>query len=312
VKGLIWHTAYFLEGAYLADRMLAQGVEHLHNHLGERSATVAMLASVMSGVPYSNAIHGPYIFRAPEEWALGEKIDRSAFTTVITDFTRSQCMIYAPQGAWGKLKMVRCAADDAFLNEEPPELPDNNRFFWVGRICAEKGVEVLVSAAQVLAEEGRQFEIVLGGDGEMRPHIEAMIHNRGLGAHVKLLGWISSDDVKRELEASSAMLAPSFAEGLPVVIMESLAMGRPVISTYIAGIPELVRSRENGWLIPAGSVDALVCAMRELMDTPRERRAAMGLAGRERVKKRHNLENEVATLESLMRASVNGEALPDA
>ncbi|MHC4995622.1 MAG: glycosyltransferase family 4 protein [Planctomycetota bacterium] len=312
VKGLIWHTAYFLEGAYLADRMLSLGVEHLHNHLGDRSATVAMLASTMSGVPFSMAIHGPYIFRAPEEWALGEKIDRSAFTTVITDFTRSQCMIYAPQGAWGKLKTVRCAVDDPFLEGEPPELPDNNRFFWVGRICAEKGVEALISAAQVLAEEGRQFELVLGGDGEMRPHIEAMIHNKGLGGHVKLLGWIGSEDVRRELTGSSAMIAPSFAEGLPVVIMESLAMGRPVVSTYIAGIPELVRSRENGWVIPAGSVDALVSAMRELMDTPRERRVSMGMAGRKRVRERHCLEREVAKLEALIRASVSGEALPDA
>lgn len=311
VKGLIWHGAYFLEGAYLADRLLALGVEHLHNHLGERSATVAMLGSVMSGVPFSVAIHGPYIFRAPEEWALGEKIARSSFTTVITDFTRSQCMIYAPQGAWHKLKTIHCAADDSFLNEEPPALPDVDRYFWVGRICAEKGVEVLVNAVDVLAHEGRQFQVVLGGDGEMRGHIESMIHAKGLGGHIKLLGWIGSDEVKAQLAASSAMLAPSFAEGLPVVIMESLAMGRPVISTYIAGIPELVRTGENGWVIPAGSVDSLVQAMRDLMDTPREQRAAMGLAGRELVKERHCLNVEVGKLEALMRASANGEALPD-
>jgi len=117
--GFVTQTAYFFEACLLARELQQKKIAHLHNHIGENSASVAMLASTLSGVPYSMTIHGPYIFRAPEKWALGEKIERSAFTVCITEFTKSQCMIYAAYPCWDKLHVVHCCPDPAFGGRRP-------------------------------------------------------------------------------------------------------------------------------------------------------------------------------------------------
>src|SRR3954468_1442988 len=108
-RGLLLQAAYFMEASYLASRLLARKTQILHNHIGENSATVAMLASEMSGVPFSLTIHGPYIFYAPQKWALGEKLSRAAFTACISNFCRGQCQIFAPESAWPRLHVVRCS-----------------------------------------------------------------------------------------------------------------------------------------------------------------------------------------------------------
>ncbi len=314
LAGLGLQIAYFLEAAYLADQLLSRGISHLHNHIGENSASVAMLASALSGIPYSMTIHGPYIFRAPEKWALGEKIARSAFTVAITSFTRSQCMMFVPVDVWERLHIVRCGPDVGLLEADPPPLPAENsgpgperrRFIWVGRLCEEKGVPLLLAASEELAREGLDFEVVMVGDGPLREQVESQIRERDLANHILLKGWMSGDEVQGQIAECHAMVLPSFAEGLPAVIMEAMAFRRPSISTYIAGIPELIVPGENGWLIPAGSVSALVDAMREAIQAPREELERMGSASREAVMRLHNTPVEVAKLEGLIRKSIEG------
>jgi colanic acid/amylovoran biosynthesis glycosyltransferase len=119
---------------------------------------------------------------------------------------------------------------------------------------------------------------------------------------VHITGWASGDEVREQLLAARAMILPSFAEGLPVVIMEALGLGRPVLSTYVAGIPELVVPGENGWLVPAGSVDHLVAALRQVLATPTEKLVQMGEAGRRAVLERHDVRVTAASLASLLRA----------
>jgi glycosyltransferase involved in cell wall biosynthesis len=171
----------------------------------------------------------------------------------------------------------------------------------VARLSEQKGQFVLVEAARVLRDrlraEGRSFRLVLVGDGELRPQVEAYLAEHQLADVVHITGWQSGAEVKRNIQAGRAMILPSFAEGLPVVIMEALALGRPVLSTYIAGIPELVVPGECGWLVPAGAIEPLVAAMREILDTPVERLSAMGLAGRARVEAQHDVN---ATARSLL------------
>ena len=299
LKGLAWQMAYFLEAAFLGDRLIRKGVRHLHNHIGENSATVAMLTSGLSDIPYSLTIHGPYIFRAPRRWALAEKIVRSAFTVCISEFTRSQCMIYVPHSHWKRLHVIRCGPEPSFLECEPPPPTDNACLVWIGRICEEKAVPLLVQAAQRLAQLQVPFELVLVGDGPLRPYIEAQIQVHGLVDRVSITGWASSQQVRDRILGSRAVVMPSFAEGLPVGLMEALALGRPVISTYIAGIPELVEPEVNGWLVPAGSVDLLAQAMREALESPVDRLKQMGRAGREKVLRLHDPKVEVAKLEEL-------------
>ena len=143
---------------------------------------------------------------------------------------------------------------------------------------------MLVMAAAELVRRGRDFQLVLAGDGEMRPEIEALIAHFDLQQHVRITGWLSSEHVREEILASRALVLPSFAEGLPVVIMEAMALQRPVLSTYVAGIPELVLPGQTGWLVPAGDMDQLADAMDLVLATSDQDLATMGRLGRERVK----------------------------
>jgi colanic acid/amylovoran biosynthesis glycosyltransferase len=315
IRGLALQSAYFMEACYLADEMLGRGVQHLHNHIGENSASVAMLASALSGIPYSLTIHGPYIFRAPERWALGEKIVRSTFTVAITSFTRSQCMMFVPASEWHRLHIVRCGPDIALLKAVPPARPADTdgggrrhprRLIWVGRICEEKGVPVLLEASERLAAEGLDFELVMVGEGPLRAMAEAQIRARGLVDRITITGWMNGDEVQEQIALSHVMVLPSFAEGLPAVIMEAMAFERPAISTYIAGIPELIEPGQNGWLVPAGSVDALFEAMREAVQAPESELDRLGRASREAVLRLHDTSAEVGKLEALIHASVSG------
>ena len=305
-------AAYLFEASVLARQLKRRGVRHLHNHLGANSAHVAMLASGLSGIPYSLTIHGPHIFFAIHQWALGEKIARAAFTACIGNFCRSQCMIVAPPETWDRLKIVRCCVYPEFLEQEPQPVPDEPRLVCVGRLSAEKGQLILIEAARRLADENLAFEITMIGDGELRTCLEQRIRQYGLDRHIRLVGWQESSKVREHLSRSRALIVSSFAEGLPVVIMESLAMGRPVISTTVADIPELVEPGRNGWLIRPGSVAALTDAMREVLKSSPKQLEKMGRAGTERVAQQHNAALEVDQLATLIRNAVERVAAIEA
>jgi glycosyltransferase involved in cell wall biosynthesis len=299
LKGRLWPIAYLMEASYLAGRLRARGVEHLHNHFAEGSATVAMLASVLTGLPFSLTVHGPAEFDRPTTLALGEKVRRAAFTVAVCDFGRSQLFRWSDSDDWPRVRVVRCGLDETFLGRAPTPVPPARRLVCVGRLAEQKGQLLLVEAAGRLAAEGLGFEIVLVGDGPLRRPIEARVERLGLRNRVRLTGWMGTERVREEIERARAMVLPSFAEGLPVVLMEALALGRPVISTYVAGIPELVRPGVNGWLVPAGSVDALAVAMREALTAPADDLARLGRAGSALVRERHDGRAEAAKLSAL-------------
>jgi len=155
---------------------------------------------------------------------------------------------------------------------------------------------LLLEAAARLAQEGEAFELVFVGDGELRSHIEEIVAALQLEKHVRITGWATEDRVRSEILAARALVLPSFAEGLPVVIMEALALRRPVISTYVAGIPELVETDKCGWLVPAGDVLALAQAMKTALHASPDRLLSMGEEGRRRVVERHDAAKAAAIL----------------
>ena len=148
----------------------------------------------------------------------------------------------------------------------------------------------------------RESDAAQRGDGEMRAEIETLIADYGLQARVRITGWISSEQVRAEILAARALVLPSFAEGLPVVIMEAMALRRPVLTTYVAGIPELVRQGENGWLFPAGAVDELAAALADCLAQPTDVLQRMGEAAYQRVLQRHAIDTEAAKLAALFKA----------
>jgi colanic acid/amylovoran biosynthesis glycosyltransferase len=294
------HWAYLAEAAALAKRYAHDPPSHIHAHFGTNSATVALLWSALTGIPFSFTVHGPEEFDRPESLGLDLKIARARFVVGVSHFGVSQLMRWCSADQWPKLHVVHCGVDDSFLApREIAPVPDVRRLVCVGRLCEQKGHGILVEAAARLFEDGEPFELVLVGDGPLRPEIEKLLQARGLTDHVRITGWRSGSEVTREILDSRVFVLPSFAEGLPVVLMEALALKRPVISTYVAGIPELVVPGVCGWLVPAGSVTDLCKAMRSALQTPTERLEAMGEMGALRVEEQHSALREAEKLRDL-------------
>ncbi len=298
-RGLALHLAYLAEACVLRGWAERDQVNHLHVHFGTNSATVALLCRLLGGPPYSFTVHGPEEFDRPVALGLQEKIRGASFVVAVSSFGRSQLWRWAELADWPKVAVIHCGVDPAFLDPMPAPEPTAGslpRLINIGRLEEQKGQVVLIEAAARLRQQGRRFTLALIGDGTLRPALEARIERLGLGDCVTLLGWRTGPEIRHELLRARGLVLPSFAEGLPVVIMEALALRRPVVSTSIAGIPELVQPGLCGWLVPAGDVDALASAMAELLDAPDEQLDAMGAAGRDRVARDHDVRIEAGKL----------------
>ncbi|WP_264212657.1 glycosyltransferase [Leisingera thetidis] len=304
-KGILRHLVYLAEAAHVKQRCAAEGVQHMHAHFGTNSAAVAMLAHVLGAPGYSFTVHGPEEFDAPHALSLGEKINRARFAVAVSSFGRSQLSRWAAFGKWDSLKVVHCGIEpDRFANPAPlPEGP--LRLAAIGRFVEQKGQMVLVRAMTRLVQEMPDLHLALIGDGEMRADLEAEIARRGLQKHITLTGWLPEDGVRAELARSHALVMPSFAEGLPMVVMEAMAAARPVIATFVAGTPELVMPGRTGWLVPAGDETALAEAVAALAQTPPDAVGTMGRTGRARVLQRHGSDVEAAKLAQHFRQAID-------
>ena len=191
--------------------------------------------------------------------------------------------------------------DESFLGGDLTPVPETFRLVFVGRLTITKGVMVMLEAVRQVVFRGGKVELAVIGDGPERGEMEKYVASNGLAGCVTIVGWASGDRVREELVRARALVLPSFAEGLPVVLMESLALGRPVITTWVAGIPELAEHGVNGWLVPPGSVEALADAMEQALKLPVETLTRMGLDGRSKVRRNHDAAKEAAKLAELFR-----------
>ena len=303
-RPLIFHLVYFLEACQVYLETKQFNAQHLHAHFGTNPSEIAMLVNAIGGLPYSFTVHGPEEFDRPQFLKLSQKINRAKFVVAISSFGRSQLMRWVSFENWHKIKIVHCGLEPDFFNIPAVFIPNKPSLVCVGRLCEQKGQLLLVEAIKNLSEQQVEVELTLAGDGEMRTEIESLIIKYQLEDKIKITGWISSDEVKAHILASQVLILPSFAEGLPVVIMEAMSLRRPVISTYIAGIPELVQDGENGWLCVAGDITALTNTMREALSTPVVRLQEMGDAAFARVTARHHIDSEAAKLAEFMKSSV--------
>ena len=295
-RGIAAHLAYVIEALILARWLEQRGVQHLHAHFGTNSATVALLVHELSGIAWSFTIHGPEEFDRVATIALAEKARRANFVVTISSYGRSQMWRWLDRSQWAKVRLVRCGLDQAFLAGSQKVLSKRPRLLCIGRLCEQKGQLLLVEAAAKLQERGVDFELVLAGDGPMRQDLEAMIATLGLGSTIRITGWLSSETVRAELEDCRLMVLPSFAEGLPVVIMEAMAMGRPVLTTSVAGIPELVEDGVTGFVVPAGDVDALVTKIGDVLALTDGKMHEIAEAARARVLRQHDVSVEAGKL----------------
>lgn len=298
--GVLRHLIYLAEAVDVVARCNRAGIAHVHAHFGTNAATVAMMARALGGPKYSFTVHGPEEFDAPRALSLSEKLKRADFAVGVSEFGRSQLCRWAPFERWDRLHVVHCGIEPGRF-ETPAELPDGPlRLVSIGRFVEQKGQMVLIRAMARLRDSHPDLHLSLVGDGEMRPDLERAIAAHGLQDHVTLTGWLSEQGVRAQLDAAHALVMPSFAEGLPMVVMEAMASARPVIATYIAGTPELVRPGGTGWLVPAGDDAALAQAIRKLAKTDPGQLREMGQKGRKRALERHDIDRSAARLSQLI------------
>ena len=296
--GLVRHCAYMLEAVSLKRHAAQHNIQHLHTHFATNATTVALLSDRLGGPSFSFTTHGPEDFENTDRLSLREKVAGARFVAAISNFCRAQLACIAGIEIWDKLKIVRCGVDTrTFAAGSPPD-EGNTSFVSIGRFSAHKMQALIVEATSRVARTYPQVRVLLIGDGENRASIENAIRRHGMQEHVVLMGWRDNAEVRQTIGNARALLLPSLAEGLPVVIMESFALERPVITTYIAGIPELVDHR-CGWIIPAGSIDDIERAMIAALEAPAFELAEKGREGRRRVLEAHDVHVNAATMREL-------------
>jgi len=304
--GLLKHFFYAAEALVVASWLRQEKCAHLHAHFGTNSATVAMLAARVNGGTFSMTVHGPEEFDKPALISLPEKIRAARLVFAVSSFGMSQLRRLVAPEYWERIRIIPCGVERSFY-EGAPSAPETARFVTVGRLCEQKGQLTLIEAAAEARRRGGVFHLTLIGDGDMRGDIEAAISRHRLGDCVDLAGWKTPAEVRAAIEGARAFILPSYAEGLPVSIMEAMLLERPVISTYVAGIPELVLPGENGWLVPAADVQALSGAILAALAASPDRIAEMGRAARDRAFARHDIDKIAALIETHFAEAIGTE-----
>jgi colanic acid/amylovoran biosynthesis glycosyltransferase len=297
---LLHHFVCVMEACVALRWVREHASTHVHAHFGTNSAEVAMFIRLLGGPSFSFTAHGPREFVAP--LALDEKLRHARFAVAISSFGRSQIYMRTSYSDWPKVHVVRCGIDRGFYKESPSPRKPSRMFVCVGRLSEAKGQMLLLDAVVRLIAGGVDVFLTIAGDGPMRPALEKLINAHRINDRVRITGWISSEQVRAELIAARALILPSFAEGLPVVLMEAMSLRKPVLTTYVAGIPELVQHNVNGWLFPAGSSTDIANAIEDCLSRSEEDLERMGLEGFTRVVKQHSIETEAARLAGLFQA----------
>jgi len=306
LKAFLWQLFYFLEAGVLADHLVAKRVRHLHNHFGNSSCSVAVLAAPLAGIPFSFTEHGPAIFFEVDRWSLPEKIARAKFVVAITHFCRAQLMLFSKPADWPKIAIVHCGVVPSAYGRAPGG--NGKRVAFVGRLDPVKGALLLIEAMGEVLKTHPDATLTLGGDGPARAEAEARAAALGIGGAVRFAGFLTQAEVAELLAHSDMLVLPSFAEGLPVVYMEALASRIPVVASRVAGVPELVEDGVTGYAVPPGDVATLADRIIRLMDNPTAARD-MGLAGRSVVEAEFDIAREGRWLAQLFRQGGPGGRL---
>lgn len=303
IGSLVRQLAYFAEAAMLARWMKKHSLQHLHNHFADSSCSVAAIAAEMGGFTFSFTIHGPAEFFDVKSWWLDEKVRRCLFVNCISYFCRSQVLMFSPRSCWSKLRIVHCSVN-ANLFEVKKHHGSGIRLLFVGQLAAAKGLPILLQAVSSLDD----VTLEIAGDGPDRKILEEMADVLHISVRVKFLGYQSPEQVRGLLKGADVFVLTSFAEGLPVVLMEAMAAGVPVIAPQIAGIPELVQNEYNGLLIPPGDVIATAMAIRRLIENA-DLRNRFAIAGRRKIEQEFESAAESRWLAAIMIGELGGNRM---
>ncbi len=307
LKRLLFNVMYFTEALMVGVWMQRVRQRNLHVHLGSQAATVGLYVRHIFGFGFSITVHGPDEFYDAQGQYLEQKVAAADFICCISSYARSQLMKFSPYAQWSKLVVSRLGVDPGlFLPRAATPESDFFEILCVGRLTQAKGQHVLIDAVDQLARQGRRVKLRLVGDGPDGPSLRERARRLENPNIVVFEGAVNQDNIRRLYEAADIFCLPSLAEGIPVVLMEAMAMEIPCVATHITGIPELIRSGSEGLLVPPSDLDGLVSALETLMDDAvlRERIAK---SGRERILKDYDLGRNVERLAAIFADRVKGE-----
>lgn len=297
-RRLLSYLFYFAEAVVVAEWMRQRRLGHFHTHY---SSTVGLIAVRGYPLTMSATLHGEAEFNDPAGFHLAEKIEASRFVVGISKYGRSQMMRSAGHESWSKLVVARLGIDpEVFEPRVRPDTPSPFEIISVGGLVPVKAHHVLVDAVARLVAEGRRVRLRLVGDGPERDGLERAVAARGLEGAVVFEGWQNPDRVRELYAGADAFALSSFAEGVPVVLMEAMAMEIPCVATRITGIPELIRDGHEGLLVTPSDAEELAAALAALIDDP-ALRLRLGRAGRRRVLDDYNLAANVERLAEIFR-----------
>ncbi len=305
IRSWPYHLIYLAHAAQILTWLKDSDTTHVHAHFGTNSAEIAALIHALGGPPYSFTVHGAEVFDNPLHHALPLKVRGAKFVVGSCAYIASQIMYHVDPDLWQRIGVVHCGLPSAAFDGQVAPFPKQPVFLCIGRFSPEKGHILLLNAFAAVRMDHPDARLILVGDGDMQDRLVAQVSDLGLEASVEFAGWLDSDAVQEKIREASVLVHPSFSEGLPVVIMEAMTERRPVISTYIAGIPELVKEGETGWLIPAGQEADLTQAMKDCAARPIKDLKRMGKAGFERVRARHDIRTEAEKLAELFASGGN-------
>jgi glycosyltransferase involved in cell wall biosynthesis len=294
LRGFAYQMIYFLEAVLAAEALRKNAIDHVHNHIGDQSGTVTMLAAKLAGIGYSITFHGWPVFFDAKYSRIKEKVLGARFTRSISYFCRSQLMMFSESDDPDSFKVVHCGLSIEKYGYRPPK-EQVTRLFCAARLAPEKGLSFLIHALKLLLDDGHGLELRLAGGGPSKEELEQLTKELGLSGHVHFLGYLGEDAVIRELQTSDLFVLPSFVEGLPVSAMEAMAVGVPVIATNIAGTSELIEDGKTGLLVRPSDAKALANAVVTMMKDFNFRLRAAEL-GRKKMIEEFDIEKETAKL----------------
>lgn len=282
LRALLWSQFHFVEAMLLSRLLLRGGATRLHCHFANSGATVGLLAANFARLPWSLTLHGISETDYPAGLLLAEKLERAAFVACASYFMRAQAMRMVAPAHWRKIIVVRCGIDLAAL---PAAVPHRDtgpaRIICVGRLSAEKGYFGLLDALAAIEPSAGGSELVIIGDGPMAAAVQAHARELGLLDRIRFAGACAENETLTEIACADILVLPSLMEGLPVVLVEAMALGRPVLASRVAGVPELV-VEGTGYLFTPSDWEDLKQQLAALLGA-RDRWPRMGRAGRKQV-----------------------------
>ena len=300
-RNLVKAVGYLAEAGILLDWMHRKQLRHLHVHFANPAATVAMLAATYETVEYSLSIHGPDVFYNVDKNLMPQKIAGARFVRCISHYCLSQVLRLVPSSLWDRCQVVRCGIDPLVFNPRPDPVNAIPELLCLGRLVAAKGQHILLQACGLLKQRGVAFHLTLVGDGEDRLSLQAQVQHLTLESEVEFVGAVGSDQVHRFYDRADLFVLASFAEGVPVVLMEAMAKEVTSVSTRITGIPELIEDGRDGVLVAPANALELAEKLQQLIADP-DLRQHLGAAGRVRVINDYDLKKNSQVLGNLFKS----------